>query len=136
MQFNRINDRLPIFITTTVMIVGIIVFTLAVPSVLGLLITIGVVIGFYRTYRMRRHADAIALNSALRSVCDRDGSVGALLRAAASGGSLAVESFQFAKRLEHGQDVVDAASRSGMPLEISTAIALRSKAQDTHEMNA
>lgn len=132
MQFNRINDRLPIIITIIAMVMGLVFFTVVLPSVFGLLITIGIVVGCYRGSRMRRHADAIALNSAMRSVSDRDGSVEALLTASAHGGSLAVESFQFVKRLEHGQDVVDAASRSGMPLEVSTAIALRHKAAPDH----
>ncbi|TWT98253.1 hypothetical protein [Stieleria varia] len=127
MNIPILNYRLQIALIVVSILIALGLFGFVVPSILGLLLSIAVIFMIVKWTRLQRRADAIALNAALRLVCDRDGSVQALLGAATTSGSLRQECYEMAKRLEYGEEPVAAAYHSKLPLEIATAVAMRAR---------
>ena len=106
-------------------------FTFVVSSLIAILLIFCVALVGLKWHQLARRDEAIAVNEALRAVCDRDASVIGLLGAAAIRGRLRSECYHFAYRMKCGQDPVEAAVASKMPLEIATAVALRAQKTDT-----
>lgn len=113
-------------VTIVVVLLAIVViFGFVMPSLIALLIAVLVVMAisdFF--YRRKRHAAHI-FNSALQAVCERDGGINKVAMVFARTGSLRGPCYEYARRLHAGEDPVDAAAQSRVPLDLSSAVVLR-----------
>ena len=100
------------------------VFAIALPSLLGMLISALVLVAIADFVgRRRRHAYR-TFNSVLQSVCDQEGAVGKVAMAFARTGPIRASCYELARRLTVGQEPIDAATQSGIPLQLGTAVAM------------
>lgn len=131
-----LNYRLKIALICGFGIVAIVFYSVIVSSLLGLLLTAAIGSVVWRWQKVFLRNETLALNSALRAVCDRDASIAGVLGAAAATGGLKKECHEFAYRLERGQDVISAAAASKMPLQIATAVAMQGKSLSQQQKDA
>ncbi|TWT83707.1 Bacterial type II secretion system protein F domain protein [Planctomycetes bacterium CA13] len=116
--------------------VAVLLVLFLLPSLFSLIIAIlfaSAIIDF--RYRRRGHYVRM-MNSAIRTVAGQDKGLEKVVSSFARSGPMRWQCYEYAQRLRAGQEPLQAAAVSGVPLELSTAIALRipsSAAQQTQE---
>ena len=100
------------------------IFVLLIPSFIGLLLSLILVMAWADFSARRRRLAARTFNSAVRAVCRQEGAVGKVAVAFSRSGPLSGSCYEYARRLMSGENPVDAAAQAGIPLQLSTAIAL------------
>ena len=113
-----------------------ILFVILMPSLMGIVLIVLMIFGITRfTISKQRHA-ADAFNSVLKSVVERGGDVTSVAVAFSKSGPLSGPAYEFARRLMMGQDPMEAASKSRIPLQLSTAVAMQTRAEDGSSLPA
>ena len=100
-------------------------FVILLPSLMGLVITMMLIFGVSDFISLRRTATTDAFNSVLRTVVDNGGDMTAVAVAFSQSGPISAQAYEFARRLMMGQDPLEAAARSRIPLQLSTAVAMQ-----------
>ncbi|MCG8650697.1 MAG: hypothetical protein MI861_12745 [Pirellulales bacterium] len=103
----------------------------AVPSLIGMLMFAILIIAFFDFMKRRRMAVIRNFNSALQTVCHQHGAISKMAIAYSRRGPLSGPCYDYAKRLMQGENPVEAAANSGVPLQLATAVALESTGQST-----
>ncbi|MGI9474885.1 MAG: hypothetical protein ACR2NZ_25365 [Rubripirellula sp.] len=99
-----------------------------IPSLLGALMSILLIYALV-DYSSRRYRNSVnTFNSALRSVCHRDGAIGKVALAFSRSGPISGPCYEYTRRLMMGEDPVEAAVLSRVPLQMRTAIAMQTPA--------
>ena len=124
-----LSFRVKITIWTTAVVAALAVFGYFVPSLLGLLICLLLFISVANVLAQRKRYKKRVVNNAVRAVCRREGGLSQLATAFARTGPLRGECYEFARRLMQGQQPLQAAARSRIPLQLGTAVALSSPQQ-------
>ncbi len=99
------------------------------PSLLGSLMLALLVFALIDLAARRYRSGVRTLNSSLRAVSDQEGAIERVAIAFSRSGSLSGPCYEYARRLIAGEDAVEAAISSGVPLQLSTAISLYSAAE-------
>ena len=94
------------------------------PSLLGSLLVALLVFALFDLASRRYRSGVRTLNSSLRAVSDQQGAIEKVARAFAKTGPLRSRCYEYARRLIAGEDAIGAAVASGVPLQLSTAVAL------------
>lgn len=111
-------------IGTIAFIMAICCLTVVLKSIFGLLFSV-IVILFYCENRARRRRNYVkSFNSAVRTTVQISGPLGRIAKAFANSGPLREQCANFEHRLAAGEETLDAAVASKLPLEIETAMAL------------
>ena len=100
-------------------------FVILLPSLMGLVITMLLIFGVTDFISLRRSATIDAFNSVLRTVVDNGGDMTSVAVAFSQSGPISAQAYEFARRLMMGQDPLEAAARSRIPLQLSTAVAMQ-----------
>ena len=105
-------------------LIGISVFLIFVPSLIGLLMIVLLIFATF-DYSARRYRTTVkTFNSAVRAVSEYDGAIGKVALAFSRSGPLSGPCYEYARRLMMGENAIDAAVMSRVPLQLQTAIAL------------
>ncbi len=119
------NRTLRIFMWTLLVLLTLLCFVVLLPSLFGLVMTTLLVFAIM-DFASRRHLNATrAFNSTVRAVCRHDGAITKVALAFSKSGPLAGPCYEYARRLMMGQDPIEAAARSRVPLQLATAVALQ-----------
>jgi hypothetical protein len=109
-------------------VLGFVVVAIAIlallPSLLGSLLFALLVFALFDLSSRRYRSGVRTLNSSLRAVSDQQGAIEKVARAFSKGGPLRSRCYEYARRLIAGEDAIGAALASGVPLQLSTAVAL------------
>jgi hypothetical protein len=109
-------------------VLGFVVVAIAIlallPSLLGSLLFALLVFALFDLASRRYRSGVRTLNSSLRAVSDQQGAIEKVARAFSKGGPLRSRCYEYARRLIAGEDAIGAALASGVPLQLSTAVAL------------
>ena len=101
-------------------------FLLLLPSLFGALLAILLVFAVI-DYSSRRYRNAVqTFNASLRAVCHHEGAISKVALAFSKSGPLSGPCYEYARRLMMGENPVDAAAMSRVPLQLGTAVALQS----------
>jgi len=124
-----VNRVTRIVTTIVVVIAGIGAFLLVMPSLIGILLGILLVFAIvdHRSRRYRNHVRSF--NTALRSVCHHDGAIGKVSLAFSRTGPLSGRCYEYTRRMMMGEDPIDAAIQSRVPLQLQTAVAIQTPTQ-------
>ncbi|NNE00636.1 MAG: type II secretion system F family protein [Pirellulaceae bacterium] len=120
----RTQLRIAMGIVTFLFLIGF--FGFVMPSLIGLIITILLIISITDIFDRRYRQAARTFNSAARAVCHQDGAITKVAMAFARSGALRGPCYEYARRLTAGEDPVEAANRSRVPLQLTTAVAMKS----------
>lgn len=110
----------------TPLIVLVIALLIALPSLLSLLLCAILVVACIETVVQRRRSVVRDMNSALQAVCHKEGGIEKVALAFSRGGPLRSPSYEYARRMMLGENPVDAAVASRIPLQLGTAVAMES----------
>ncbi len=109
-------------------VLGFVVVAIAIlgllPSLLGSLLFALLVFALFDLASRRYRSVVRTLNSSLRAVSDQQGAIEKVARAFSRSGPLRSRCYEYARRLIAGEDAIGAALASGVPLQLSTAVAL------------
>ncbi|QDT04050.1 hypothetical protein K227x_24360 [Rubripirellula lacrimiformis] len=120
------NRTLRIVVWTLLVLLTLLCFVYLLPSLFGLVLVTLLVFGVM-DFASRRHLNATrAFNSTVRAVCHHDGAISKVAVAFSRSGPLAGPCYEYARRLMMGQDPIEAAARSRVPLQLGTAVAMQS----------
>ena len=108
------------------LIVLVIALLIAVPSLLSLLLCAILVVACIEMLVQRRRTVVRDMNSALQAVCHKEGGIEKVALAFSRGGPLRGPSYEYARRMMSGENPVDAAVASRIPLQLGTAVAMES----------
>lgn len=120
---------------------GVGTFLWFMPSLIGSLMAVLLVFAVL-DYSSRQYRNAVrTFNSAVRAVSGHQGALGKVAVAFSRSGPLSGPCYEYARRLMMGEDPIEAAAMSRVPLQLRTAIALMSTDQtdtesstDTHRV--
>ncbi len=119
------NRTLRIILWTLLVVLLLLCFVFVLPSLFGL-VMMTLIIFAIMDFASRRHLNATrAFNSTLRAVCRHDGAITKVAIAFSKSGPLSGPCYEYARRLMMGQDPIEAAARSHVPLQLATAVALQ-----------
>ncbi|TWU51361.1 hypothetical protein [Rubripirellula reticaptiva] len=119
------NRTLRIILWTLLVLLTLLCFVVLLPSLFGLVMMTLLVFSIM-DFASRRHLNASrAFNSTLLAVCRHDGAITKVAVAFSKSGPLAGPCYEYARRLMMGQDPIEAAARSRVPLQLATAVALQ-----------
>lgn len=104
-----------------------IVFGFLLPSFLGLVVTVLLVFAVSDFLLRRRRTTIDAFNSVLKTVVSHGGDLTSVAVSFSKSGPLSGQAYEFARRLMMGQDPLEAAARSKVPLQLSTAVLMQTK---------
>ena len=116
-----------------VLVLSASIFVFALPSILGLLLTILILFAAFDFLQKRRRNAIRTFNSAVRAVCHRKGALSKIVTAFARQGPIRGSCYEYARRLMAGQDPIKAAADSRVPLHLSTAVAMSHSDRDDSE---
>lgn len=100
-------------------------FSLVMPSLIGFLLAMLLVICVSDIFTRRYQQAAKTFNSAALAVCQQQGAIGKVATAFARSGPLQGPCYEFARRLMVGEDPIQAAVSSRVPLRLTTAVAMQ-----------
>ncbi|KAA1258711.1 hypothetical protein LF1_12340 [Rubripirellula obstinata] len=103
-------------------------FIVLLPSILGIVLTMLLIFGVSDFIVRRRHSTVDSFNSVLKTVVDHGGDLTSVAVAYSRSGPISAQAYEFARRLMMGQEPLEAAARSRIPLQLSTAVAMQTKA--------
>ena len=112
------------------MIALVIALLFVLPSLISLLLGLILIVASIETAMQRRRIIVRDMNSALRAVCHKEGAIEKVAVAFSRGGPLSGPSYEYARRLMSGENPVDAAVASHVPLQLGTAVAMESPSQN------
>ena len=119
------RNRFGLILKWIVLFCLLLALVLSVPSLLGTLMAILLVYACI-DYSSRRYRNNVkTFNAALRSVCHRDGAISKVALAFSRSGPLSGPCHEYTRRLMIGEDPVQAAVRSRVPLQLRTAVAMQ-----------
>ncbi|TWU47247.1 hypothetical protein Poly51_50460 [Rubripirellula tenax] len=119
------NRTLRVILWTLLILFTLLCFVFVLPSLFGL-VMMTLLVFAVMDFAARRHLNATrAFNSTLRAVCRHDGAITKVAVAFSKSGPLAGPCYEYARRLMMGQDPIEAAARSRVPLQLATAVALQ-----------
>ena len=130
----KLKVRIAISIGLFIVIVG--TFGFAMPSLMGLLLCFLLAIAVYDFFGRRYRHAAKTFNSAARAVCHQQGAMTKVATAFARAGPLRHPCYEYAQRLLIGQDPIESAARAGVPLQLTTAVAMTTSRRSPTESNA
>lgn len=107
-------------------------FVILLPSLLGIVLTMLLIFGVSDFVVRRRRGTVDAFNSVLRTVVDHGGDLTSVAVAFSRSGPISSQAYEFARRLMMGQEPLEAAARSRIPLQLSTAVAMQTKVEGTN----
>jgi hypothetical protein len=108
------------------LIVLVIALLIVLPSLLSLLLCAILVVACIETVVQQRRSVVRDMNSAFQAVCHKEGGIEKVALAFSRGGPLRGPSYEYARRLMSGENPVDAAVASRIPLQLGTAVAMES----------
>lgn len=117
-------------VTTLLVLAGIVALLISLPSLIGLLMVIVLIAVLLEVGRQRRRSYESDLNSALRAAARHRGAVEKVAMAFSRSGPLRGQCYEYSRRMLAGEDPVEAAAPSRIPLELATAVALESNRPD------
>lgn len=103
-------------------------FVVFLPSLLGIVLTILLIFGVTDFVVRRRRSTVDSFNSVMKTVVDHGGDLTSVAVAYSRSGPISAQAYEFARRLMMGQEPLEAAARSRIPLLLSTAVAMQTKA--------
>lgn len=103
----------------------LLVFGVMLPSLVSCLMVILLMFAVADFLVRRRRNTIRTFNSAVRAVCQHEGAITKVAIAFSRSGALSGPCYEYARRLMKGEDPVEAAGRSHVPLQLQTAVALR-----------
>ena len=105
----------------------LVIFGILLPSFLGLVVTMLLVFAV-SDFLVRRNRTTIdAFNSVLKTVVNHGGDLTSVAVSFSKSGPLSSQAYEYARRLMMGQDPLEAAARSKIPLQLSTAVVMQTK---------
>lgn len=110
---------------TLLTLLTLLCFVVLLPSLFGLVMVTLLAYSLLDFATRRKRNAAKAFNSTLRAVCRHDGAI-TKVALAFSRWALRGPCYEFSRRLMMGQDPLEAASRSRVPLTLETAVAMQS----------
>ena len=117
---------LKLFAVVIVLLLLVVGFLVVLPSLFTILM-LGLLACAIMDFRARRRRNAVrTFNSAVRAVCHHEGAINKVALAFSKAGPIKGTCYEYARRLIGGEDVIDAAVMSRVPLQLRTAVALRS----------
>jgi hypothetical protein len=118
----KIMLRIALVIGIAIVLIGF--FGFVMPSMIGLLIAVLLIISI-NDILMRRYRQATrSFNTAAEAVARQQGAISKVAMAFASRGPLSRQCYEYARRLLAGENPIDAATESGVPLQLTTAVAM------------
>lgn len=111
-------------------------FGIAMPSLMGMLLCVLLIVAVFDFAGRRYRQAARTFNSAARSVCHQQGAMTKVATAFARGGPLRGPCYEYARRLLVGQDPIESAAKSGVPLQLTTAVAMTTSRRASPESGA
>ncbi|MGB7346233.1 MAG: type II secretion system F family protein [Pirellulaceae bacterium] len=105
-------------------------FGFVMPSLIGFLITVLLIIAIWDIFARRYRQATRTFNSAAEAVAHQQGAISKVALAFAGRGPLGGPCFEYSRRLTAGQDPIDAAVQSRVPLHLTTAVAMVSAGQN------
>ncbi|QDT12051.1 type II secretion system F family protein [Planctomycetes bacterium K23_9] len=120
--------RIAISIVAVMFLMGF--FGFVVPSLIGFLITVLLVVAINDFFSRRYRQAARTFNSAAQAVAHQEGAIAKIARAFARRGPLSRSCYEYTRRLLAGEDPIEAASRSRVPLQLTTAVAMKRGRRD------
>ncbi len=121
------NETGKLILCIVVVLCLIAVFVFVMPSLIGLLMGVILVFAFFDLAARRYRIAVRTFNSAVRALSHHDGAVGKVAVAFSRSGPLSGPCYEYARRLMIGENPIDAAAMSGVPLQLSTAVALEAR---------
>lgn len=111
-------------------------FLLLLPSLFGALMAILLFFAIL-DFTSRRYRNAVqTFNSSIRAVCHHEGAISKVALAFSRSGPLSGPCYEYARRLMMGENPVDAAAMSRVPLQLGTAVALESPTRIEPDVDA
>ena len=120
---SSLRNWLFVFVPLVVLILALLI---VLPSLLSLLLSLIKVLACIETIVQRRRMVVRDINSALHAVCHKEGGIEKVAVAFSRAGPLRGASYEYARRLIAGENPVDAAAASRIPLQLGTAVAMES----------
>ena len=102
-------------------------FSVVMPSLIGLLIAVLILVVIFDFYARRYQNAARTFNLAAQAVCHKDGAMLKVASAFARSGPIRGPCYEYTRRLMAGEDPIEAATLSRVPLQLTTVIAMRNK---------
>jgi hypothetical protein len=112
-------------------IVAFVSILVLLPSLLGILLVMLLVFALFDLAGGRYRMSVRTLNTSLRAVCHQEGAIEKVAVAFSRSGPVSGPCSEYAQRLSAGEEAVSAAISSGIPLQLSTAIALTTSHPDS-----
>ena len=119
------NRTLRVIIWILVILFTGLAFVVLMPSLLGLVLIALLVFGVVDFAMRRRRNTTDAFNSVLKTVIEKGGNLTSVAVAFSQSGPISSQAYEFARRLMMGQEPLEAAARSRIPLQLTTAIAMQ-----------
>ena len=111
-------------------------FVTAMPSLMGLLLCVLLVVAVFDFLNRRYRQTARTFNSAAKTVCHQKGAMTKVATAFARSGALRGPCYEYARRLLVGQDPIESAAKAGVPLALTTAVAMTTAKSSPKEQGA
>ena len=130
----RIMLRIALVIGIAIVLIGF--FGFVMPSMIGLLIAVLLIISI-NDILMRRYRQSIrSFNTAAEAVARQQGAISKVAMAFARRGPLSRQCYEYARRLLAGENPIDAATESRVPLHLTTAVAMTTSEKPNSERPA